>query len=288
MSKESIDIRLARQLAKKLKLENRFKPELTRFFKQIGRDSAAIWLATGGIPTLESLKDGFKMELIALLRAHYRRVAKVFSVDSRNEMKHVQLTLETKQEESIDLDVIRYINNHSIQQSTFILRTTRKDLTNTVATVVSSSALAGESLTQAQIAKRIQVEFDQRSINRVDTIAMTETQTSAEEIKLIESFAVANTLREVTGQTMVKTWATVLDERTRASHVAADRQEQPLKTPYIVQGERLPVPGSAVLGASLNNIINCRCSSINTIKGEPAGFNPREGALISDEALILQ
>lgn len=269
---DSIDERLARQLAKKIKLENRFKPELTRFFKQVSRNATAKWVATSRIPNL----DSFQLELIALLRGHYRRVEKAFSKDARNEAKTVNFFLETKQEENIDSEIVDYINQHSIQQSMFILQTTESNL-NVVAASVLGAAITGiERPTRAETAREIRREFDARSINRIDTIAMTETQTPAEEIKFIEALAVSETLRQTTGQTMAKTWATVLDERTRPSHVLADRQEVNVRQPFIVQGERLPVPGSAALGASLSNIINCRCASINTINDAPAGFNPRE------------
>jgi len=269
---DSIDERLARQLAKKIKLENRFKPELTRFFKQVSRDATAVWAATGRIPNL----DSFELELIALLRSHYRRVEKVFSKDARKEAKTVNFFLEIKQEENIDSEIVSYINQHSIQQSMFILQTTESNLNVVVASVLAAAAAGVERPTRTEIAKEIRREFDARSINRVDTIAMTETQTPAEEIKFIEALAVSETLRQTTGQIMAKTWATVLDERTRPSHVLADRQEVNVRQPFIVQGERLPVPGSTALGASLSNIINCRCASINTIGDAPAGFNPRE------------
>ncbi len=269
---DNIDERLARQLAKKIKLENRFKPHLTRFFKQISRDVTKKWAATGQTLNL----DDFQLELIAILRGHYRAVERAFSKDARKEAKTVNFVLETKQEENIDTDIADYINQHSIEQSVFILQTTQDDLNRVVALITAAAALSLEPATRLETAKEIGVGLGERSANRVDTIAMTETQTPAEEIKLIESLGVSETLRRTTGQTMVKTWATVLDERTRASHVAADRQEVNVRQPFLVQGERLPVPGSTLLGASLSNIINCRCASINTIEGAPAGFNPRE------------
>lgn len=268
----SIDERLARQLAKKLKLENRFKPDLIRFFKQVGRDATAKWAATGRIPNLNS----FQLELIALLRGHYRRVAKVFAKDARNEVKTVNFFLETKQEENIDSEIVDYINQHSIQQSMFILQTTESNLNVVAASVLAAARTGLERPARAETAREIRREFDARSVNRVGTIATTETQTTSEAIKFIESHAVSETLRQTTGQTMLKTWATLLDEVTRPSHVLADRQERPINTPFIVQGERLMVPGDTSLGASVSNIIECRCASINTIGAAPAGFNPRE------------
>lgn len=268
----TIDERLARQLAKKIKLENRFKPHLRRFFKQISRDVTKKWAATG--QTLDL--DNFQLELIAILRGHYRTVERAFSKDARKEAKTVNFILETKQEENIDTDIADYINQHSIEQSVFILQTTQKDLNRVAALATVAANISPEPITRLEMARQIGVELGERSANRIDTIAMTETQTPSEDIKFIEALAVSETLRRTTGQTMVKTWATVLDEKTRASHVLADRQERPVNSPFLVQGERLMVPGDASLGASPSNIINCRCASINTVVGEPAGFNPRE------------
>lgn len=268
---DSIDERLARQLAKKLKLENRFKPELMRFFKQVGRDATAKWAATGRIPNLNS----FELELIALLRGHYRRVSRAFFKDARNEAKTVNFFLETKQEENIDSEIVDYINRHSIQQSMFILQTTESNL-NVVAASVLGAATGIIKPSRTETAREIRREFDKRSVKRVGTIATTETQTTSEAIKFIESSAVSETLRQTTGRTMIKTWATLLDEVTRPSHVLADRQERPIKVPFDVQGEKLMVPGDTSLGASVSNIIECRCASINTIGAAPAGFNPRE------------
>ena len=282
---DSIDERLARQLAKKLKLENRFKPELIRFFKQVGRDATAKWAATGRIPNLNS----FQLELIALLRGHYRRVAKAFSKDARNEAKTVNFFLETKQEESIDSDIVDYINQHSIQQSMFILQTTESNLNVVVASVLAAARTGIERPTRTEIAREIRREFDARSINRVDTIAMTETQTPAEEIKFIEATNLNRIINEpedfpigilapiapiAAVLLMKKTWRTFLDDRTRSSHVAADRQEVDVLQPFIVQGQRLPVPGSSALGATVDNVINCRCNALYTIAGVPVSQSP--------------
>lgn len=258
---------LARQVARKIRLENRLKPDLTRFFKQVSSDAAASWIASRRIPTL----DSFSIELISLLRAHYRRVAKAFGGELRRDVKSFHLSLEAKQdeEETIDAQIVGYINRHSTQQSAFILQTTERELSNIAATTIASATLGAVTLTNAQIAKQIKTDFNTRSAGRIDTIAMTETQTPAEEIKLIEAVTVGAALRRTTGQTILKTWNTVLDEKTRASHVAADRQEVNINTPYTVQGERLPVPGSTLLGASLSNIINCRCTSIARVVGSP-------------------
>lgn len=254
---------LARQLARKIRLENQFKPELRRFFKQVSSDATAMWLSSRRIPNLNS----FSLELVSMLRAHYRRVNKAFGKEMRAEAKSMFLYIETKQLENIDAEIVKYINEHSEKQSEFILQTTERELNNIAATVVAASILENLDLSNAELAKEIERQFNVRAEGRIDTIAMTETQTPAEEIKYLEALGVAATIA-TQGQTVVKTWNTVLDEKTRPAHVAADRQEKKVNEPYIVKGERMPVPGSTILGASLGNTINCRCASINSITGE--------------------
>lgn len=254
---------LARSLAKKIRLENRFKPDLRRFFKQVSKDATTKWLSTRNIPNLNS----FSVELIAMLRAHYRRVNRAFGKQLRKEAKKSFLFIETKQEENIDTEIVEYINQHSVQQSEFILQTTERELNNIAATVSAAAILEGLDLTNQQIARNIEKEFNNRAEGRIETIAMTETQTPSQEISYIEALGVSAVAQQQ-GQAVLKTWNTVLDEKTRPAHVAADRQEKRVNDPYIVKGERLPVPGSTALGASLANIINCRCESINSLTGE--------------------
>ena len=263
VSEKEQDEILARSLAKKIRLENQFKPELRRFFKRVSKDTTAVWLSNRSIPSLNS----FSIELISMLRTHYRRVNRAFGSELRKQSKKSFLFIETKQEENIDAEIVKYINEHSEKQSEFILQTTERELNNITAVVAASVILEGLDLSSQQIAKRIEREFNNRAEGRIDTIAMTETQTPSQEIPYIEALGVA-AIAQTQGQTVIKTWNTVLDEKTRPAHVAADRQEKSIKEAYIVMGERLPVPGSAALGASLSNIINCRCESINSLTGE--------------------
>jgi len=260
----------ASQLARKLKLEKQFKPKLTRFFKQIGRDINVIWGATGNIPTLSS----FEFELAVLLKQHYRAVAKAFYKEIQKEAKQAGLALEVKQgQEVIDNEIINFITSQSASQAAIILGTTTKELQQIMSSVLLNSALSDTPLSQLQIGKEIQKQFTDRTGARVDTIAITETNMTAERVKNIESDAFASQLAQ-TGQALINTWNTTLDERTRPAHVAADRQEVKQGRPYMVGGEMLKFPGDMSLGASIGNTINCRCSSVASIAGEPIALTP--------------
>lgn len=59
-----------------------------------------------------------------------------------------------------------------------------------------------------------------------------------------------------------KEWNSHLDNRVRRSHAAAHGQVVDMAQPFIVNGEKLMFPGDSSLGASLENIIMCRCAEI--------------------------
>lgn len=257
------------QLAKKMRLEDKLKPKLRKFFSQISEDVRTVWVATGSIPNLRS----FNLELVAILRTHYRLVAKAFKNTTRDSLKSALPFLERKQEEeeelvseNINRDILTVINERSQQQSDFILMTTEQNLQNIATKVITAASLAGLVLPPAESGAQIQEAFEANADSRVDTISITETQGISETVKLLEAAGVAALLTGT--QKMFKTWNTVLDEKTRLSHVQADRQRVRADQPFRVQGQLLRVPGDTSLGATLDNIINCRCSAIFNVAGQ--------------------
>lgn len=271
MSRERQAEIAASQLAKKLKLEAQFKPTLYKFFYQISRDVNAVWIATGNIPSLNS----FQPELIALLRAHYRRIAKAFSYETRNEARHCNIVFETKKEDNIDRNIVDYINQHSVMQAGIIMETTQRDLQTIAAQAITVAYINNTPTDNETIGSIIKTEFDAKADSRVTTIATTETQIASERIKFIEAQSMAivlnNPLTATNPRKLLKTWNTILDEKTRHSHVLADRQEHGnINEPFLVQGEMLMIPGDTSLGATIANIINCRCASITHFSDEVA------------------
>ncbi len=250
------------QLAKKMRLEDKLKPKLRKFFSQISEDVRTVWVATGSIPNLRS----FNLELVAILRTHYRLVAKAFKTTTRDSIKSASHTLELKQEETIDRDILTFINEHSQQQSDFILMTTERNLQNIATEVITAASLTGLVLPPAESGAQIQEAFEANADSRVDTISITETQGASEFSKFLEAKGIAATLTGT--QEVFKTWNTVLDEKTRLSHVEADRQRVRLTTAFSVQGQSLRFPGDGGLGATLDNTINCRCSAIYNLTGQ--------------------
>ena len=79
-------------------------------------------------------------------------------------------------------------------------------------------------------------------------------------MKFIEAFLLVSAVRP-TQRVLKKRWETVLDGRARDAHVIAHGQVRVTNQAFNVGGERLNTPGDTSLGASLGNIIRCRCIS---------------------------
>lgn len=288
---------VAKQLAMKLKLEDRLKPKLRKFFRQISHDVKIVMTATNRVPNL----DSFDAELIAILREHYRLVAKAFKEIPRQSIKSWATPIEKKQfveeipggsdsavDEAVlaailllpdvinrsEEEIVEYIIRHSQLQSGFILSTTQKELQAITARIIVEAVSRGEVLTPAEIAARVEREFNARTANRIDTIAATETQTPSETVKLLIATALATIALEVIGPdgelvpgTVIKIWNTIIDSVTRPAHIRANGQIVRNNTAFVVGGELLPAPGNSSLGASLKNIINCRCVATFDVVG---------------------
>lgn len=63
-----------------------------------------------------------------------------------------------------------------------------------------------------------------------------------------------------TGIPFKKRWLTIIDQRTRKHHAAADNQVQASADPFEVDGELLMYPGDPT--ASASNVVNCRCNMV--------------------------
>lgn len=78
-----------------------------------------------------------------------------------------------------------------------------------------------------------------------------------------------------------KRWVTMHDDRVREGHSAADGQEVPLGSPFVVDGEYLQYPGDP--HGSPENVVNCRCIVVGSDGPFHAGsYAPRR--TLDDEA----
>lgn len=269
------------ELAQKILLEKSLKIKMRKFFKQLNSDVGIIWSNSGALPDFEF----YESDLSAILREHYRRVGNIFSEKIRNDIfnKYHLEDLELKQSIADELSVedieeeesrieaavlaalLGYIALHSVEQARFILNTTNGEYNKLLDKIISNSAEQGLTLTREQVSQELQTGFDEKIEGRVDSISLTETQNMAERSKLTEALVLIGSALLVggalVGETILKTWHAILDDRVRDHHADASGQTVMVTDAFIVKGEQLMHPGDTSLGASADNVINCRCGT---------------------------
>ena len=109
--------------------------------------------------------------------------------------------------------------------------------------------------------------------NRARTVARTETLGAVN----AGAFRAAELDAEQRGDVApMKQWLSTEDNRTRPTHVAADKQRTFLREPFIVGGARLLFPGDPTGPA--NEVINCRCTMLPVVLGETIDWTDRQNA----------
>ena len=247
-----------KDLALKMKLEIPMKADIKSFLRRFYDDFAVIYTRTGKVLDL-SVYDS---ELQAVLKKNYKRVQMAFKRNLRNQLKN------NKQDESdindeVEAALLLWLLMQAKKQSEFIISTTGAAIQEEVQAVIRAAGQDGIVLTNKEIAAAVKAELKKKAEGRAEIIAITEVQQVAEATKQIEAVAVENTI--LLPVPLLKEWRAVLDERTRNTHFVADGQVRLLTVPFDVGGQKLMFPGDTSLGASVGNIINCRCVSIKKI-----------------------
>ena len=126
-------------------------------------------------------------------------------------------------------------------------------LSNTGRRIVADQIRIGmqKGETNEQIAARIRKKYRSISPERAAAIARTEVHAASN----YGSLSAASESE----QALDKIWVDTPDNLTRDMHVGAGGQKKPLGSPFRVGGEQLMHPGDTSLGASAENVVNCRC-----------------------------
>lgn len=119
--------------------------------------------------------------------------------------------------------------------------------------VIDDGIAAG--LGYSEIAKNIRDSVYGFSKFRAERIARTEACSAVN----FGSLQVAKQSEEF-GLSLVKVWASALQETTRESHRSANGQRRKINEPFSVGGDRLDFPGDSSHDAEAGNIVNCECT----------------------------
>ena len=294
--------RLNEQLAEKIRLERFLFSDLMQIYSQISARGARLYNRTGELIDVSKFKPIIKSALVR----HYRRVFREFplQISSNADLEQKQLSHEQQQIRQQQNEYVEDRSELSAQQITdstqkrwdrsieaaiaalLLLRpkpqidditgatitgTTRVPiLPETPSGLVHVDTETGEVVNpdaqsdRTAVANNAKSGFNSGSASRSRTAATTETQSSSETNKNIIAVTLLTAANIFSGAQ--KIWMTILDGRERASHNMANGQKVSIHQPYEVQGQQLMYPGDISLGATADNVVNCRCGSMIIVR----------------------
>ncbi|MHA1347902.1 MAG: hypothetical protein ACTSO3_15985 [Candidatus Heimdallarchaeaceae archaeon] len=196
----------------------------------------------------------FRQKLEKILRFHYQIVSERFDSNLVNEIgkpdNHSTILHNLKSRTDVHNEI------RLADSSQTITETTQKDAFNAFQKAKKEALAAGIVLTNLALARKARVNLVKTFHTRITTISITETQNPAEHTKFAEALHLVDA-----GAVEIpnKQWITMRDALVREMHAEAYSQIVPFRQPFDVGGQQLMYPGDQSLGATLDNVINCRC-----------------------------
>lgn len=240
---------------------------LKKFFSKFSRETFGFYARHGIVPDM--LKR--RQDLENILNEHYVSTGQKFSRTIRNVIgkpkndKEVETRLRSR---IATAAAVRAKNSAGIIHSTSI-----DHVHDGIKKTIADAAAEEKILTQVQIARSAARKFLNKTAARITLIALNETQFASESTKDDEDGALSDSNADLGDEVSYnelqreKMWVAILDDRTRPAHAEADGQRVPINVPFIVMGEELMYPGDTSMGASMENIAGCRCSSEIVLSG---------------------
>jgi len=253
----------AKDLNNKLKLEAKLRPKIKAYNEKILLEFKRQYKFDGNILNVSRFND----DLNAILADHYKETSEIFD-DNIGPGLPADVKPTEEDRRDIEAALAAYFLLQSKERSSGINNTTQGDLDRSI--VEASQDELAQGLIGREfviVVATLAAVFAGRKINgRTESIIQTETQFAAETAKGTEAEILSGREPSIVApsrakKAIKKTWDTVGDSKVREAHLVADGQEQLISDPFIVGGEKLRWPGDTSLGASLGNIINCRCGA---------------------------
>lgn len=286
----------ANSLAKKLRLESEINRVMLRIFRKMAREAKILFAATGIVLSADKFKPEIEDELRSHYLKTMNAFKGDITSQAMKKFGGIIITKQNE-EAMLDRRIDAFARTHSQEQAEIITQTNQKELDNALNAALLLLLFGGKKPgdqpngqpprrrptpldqpevlsplfsepppladqivqpSNAAVASVAAADLVRRATARAATIALTETQSPAEEVKsseidiLVVSGAIPGDVREA--------WTAILDDVTRSAHAAADGQTVRHGEPFVVGGELLRRPGDTSLGASVGNTIRCRCS----------------------------
>jgi hypothetical protein len=256
---ESEDMKL------KLSLEAGLIVAFGKLFRRIASDYRTVYEAVGQVIDAAI----YAPEVIGILRPSYGKAGKKTGFEIRKNADLVYPENRRQIESGIDLNLLRFAEREPEERAPIISETTNGQLNDFTFAAIAEAALSGESPTNEQIAKTAAGRFASRIPGRSAVIAISETLNATEGARLIEANGLSDGLVSVKiedaeasllSQALYREWLTRQDDHVRPTHQAAHGQRViGTAEPFRVGDSLLMYPGDTSLGASMNEIMGCRC-----------------------------
>ena len=247
--------RAARDLKLKLALEPALNRDLDKILNKFTKAATASIKRTGRVPSAKVTRK----PLEKALSDQYGRVQRAFSGRA---LKSITTKADEDQstEEAIAAALLLWLTANSKENAADIV-----DIIDRNAVDVAESVRADlreDGPAQARdVAAGFAVAFRRRMRGIMKGQAVFNTQASAEATKGIEvEVETEFGPQQVKGPT--RDWITVRDSKVRRAHKLAHGQRRELGKPFNVGGQKLRWPGDTQLGATPDNVMNCRCSAV--------------------------
>lgn len=261
--------------ARKRKLEANAIPNLKRIFRNMSNDAERIYRKNGAIDSRE-LANNYYPEFLKEIRDIMRKTTREFGFSLREDLQKKGLNfgvdLEIKEITDPNVkDKLKEINSELQDATTFFIANTSEQqarfITQTNAREITLAITQEEAKFNSQkalpewiiISRNIKINLLDKAQWRSELIAaqvvgLTESWARNEEAEIIQDAELEIEGRKIE---VLKTWVAILDQKTRASHAAADFQQVAINQNFIVGGSEAKYPRDENLPAEES--IGCRC-----------------------------
>lgn len=272
--KAAINEQAREEEARKIKLENIFRPSVNTLFNQMANAFENLYLVTGRILEFDDFKDDWS----SALKIQYRRVGKEFTNNTRKSI-HIRDLLIKQEEDELTLEEIAalaasyllFSQNRAREQTEFIISTSNKDALDSV--LEAAADLRDENPlrepTNQEVARSASKKLRKKFRGRLTVITNMETQSPAEMAKELEAKVIAKQpvlpfqTVEQPPERIIKQWVDVRLPNVRDAHAVANGQKVDINSAFTVGGQLLNHPGDTSLGATIDNVANCRCAAFH-------------------------
>jgi hypothetical protein len=254
--------------------EKAMQRKLNPLVRNIVSDFETLYSTTGQIVNT----DNYKTQLEAILQQTYRKVNNEFSMTYQDDLidqraiakterrqKRLDKIIEMRNEVEpiIVASLLAWSQIQAPQQSEIITNTWGRIIRKRIDDSIAENILGDNPIDDVTIASKTKKPLTDELITHNELISMQEVQAPTGNAKFTEADELNKSLKssQIITDRIEKTWQNV-GINVRDAHRAANGQRKELNEPFLVGGELLMYPRDTSLGASLGNIMNCKCKSL--------------------------